>query len=266
MSIVLNGQKLDTPGLETVSWLDDPQVPKATDFNARTLWIRAIVMHTVHGKMGPLKPGIKPSTRAEAYAKYQAHTSRDVSWDYTLDTDGTIIVSNDPIKNFTWHATAVNPFTLGIEMVQDDDGSLYEGQIAVAVKFLDTLTRLLADFNHPIQRQVPDTSANTLSPSVRGTIARLVDAKKAESVVGIYGHRNQNSQKGPGDPNDYIFNALLKAGYKGFRLDQNEDLNFWKPIQTKYHLTSDGVPGRDTMNALKSDGYPHGLLVQRPGD
>ena len=107
MSIVLDGKKIETPGLETISWLDDPKVPKTTDVSARTQWIRAIVLHTVHGKVGKLLPGVKSSTRAESYAKYQANTSRDVSWDYTIDTDGTIIVSNDPMKHFTWQATSV---------------------------------------------------------------------------------------------------------------------------------------------------------------
>lgn len=267
MSIVLNGKKIATPGLETVSWLDDPKVPRATDLSPRTMWIRAIVMHTVHGKIGPLLPGGKPSTRAEAYAKYQANTSRDVSWDYTIDTDGTIVVSNDPILKFTWHANAVNPFTIGIELIQDDNGALYESQIVTTVRFLDTLTRLLTDYNHPIQRQIPITSSNTLSQAVRGTIPRIVDPEKAKSVVGIYGHRNQNSQKGAGDPNDYIFNYLLQASYKGFRLDQDEDLTFWKGIQAQYPgLTVDGVPGRNTWKALLNAGYPHGLITPRPGD
>jgi hypothetical protein len=260
----MNDQKLDTPGLETISWLDDPKVPRTTDTNPRTLWIRAIVMHTVHGKVGRLLPGIKPSTRAETYAKYQANTSRNVSWDYTIDTDGTIVVSNDPIRRFTWHATDVNPYTVGIEMVQDDNGDLYEGQIAATVKFLDFLTRTLADYNHPIQRQVPMTTAGN---PVKGIIARITDDAAAKSVVGIYGHRNQTSNRGPGDPGDYIFEALLKANYKGFNLDLKEDVLFWKDIQTHLGVVPvDGVPGRTTQKALLAKAYPHGLWVQRPGD
>ena len=58
MSIVINGKKIETPGLQTISWLDDPKVPKATDLNPREMWIRAIVLHTVHGKSGRLLPGL----------------------------------------------------------------------------------------------------------------------------------------------------------------------------------------------------------------
>ncbi len=265
MSIVLDGEKIATPGLETVSWLDDPKVPKTTDVNPRTQWLRAIVMHTVHGKVGKLLPGLsKPSTRAESYAKYQANTSRDVSWDYTIDTDGTIVVSNDPIKSFTWQATSVNPFTLGIELVQEDNGDLYEGQIAVAVQFLDLLTRELADRGHPIQRQVPMTMDGK---PVKGVIKRIANSETAKQVVGVYGHRNQTSNRGAGDPGDFIFDALLRAGYKGFNLDANDDVKFWKDIQTRLGLSpADGIPGRGTQQALIAAGYKHGLMVTRPGD
>lgn len=264
MSIVLSGRKVETHGLETVSWLDDPKVPRTTDTNPRTKWVRAIVMHTVHGKVGGVRPGnAPPSTRAESYAKYQANTTRDVSWDYTIDTDGTIIVSNDPLVWYTWQATAVNPWTIGIEMVQESNGDVWEGQIATAVKFLDFITRVLADMGHPIQRQVP---MNSVGKPVRGVIPRIENAESAKSVVGVYGHRNQTSNRGPGDPGDPIFEALLRAGYKGMNLDAQDDITFWKGVQHMLGLTEDGVPGPGTANALKARGYPHGLWVNRPGD
>lgn len=266
MSLILNGQKIATPGLETISWLDDPKVPQATDGNPRSLWIRAIVLHTVSGILGPLKPGMKPSNRAETYAQYQAKTTRDVSWDYTMDTDGTIIVSNDPIQRYTWHAGAVNPWTIGIEMVQDSDGSLYEGQMEVTVKFLDKLTKELADLPvpHPIQRQVPMTADGK---PVRGVIHRIQDQSLARNVVGVYGHRNQTKDRGPGDPGDHIFNYLMQAGYKGFNLDAGDDITFWKSMQTRLGLkTVDGIPGREMQKALRAAGDSHGLHVSRPGD
>lgn len=264
MSIVLNGQKIATPGLETISWLDDPKVPRATDTTPRTKWIRSIVMHTVSGKVGGVRPGkAPPSNRAESYAKYQANTSRDVSWDYTIDVDGTIVVSNDPMVAYTWQATSVNPWTIGIEMVQESNGDVWEEQIAVTVKFLDFLTKSLADLSHPIQRQVP---MDSLGKPVRGVIPRIVDASQAKSVVGIYGHRNQTTNRGAGDPGDPIFNALLLAGYKGFNLNNQDDITFWKGVQKMLGVTEDGVPGPGTATALKAKGYAHGLWVTRPGD
>lgn len=264
MSIVLDGQKVPTPELDSVCWMDDPAVPQATDFNTRKLWIRGIVLHTVHGKLGNVRPGNAPaSSRAESYAKYQARTARDVSWDYTIDTDGTIVASNDPIRRYTRHATSVNPWTLGIELVQEANGDLWEGQIAVTVKFLSLLTRELARRKHPIQRQIPvDSTGNP----VRGIIPRIVNPADAKSVVGIYGHRNQTTNRGPGDPGDHVFRALLMAGYHGFNYDVMEDIKFWKDIQKTLGVTSDGIPGPGTAAALKTKGHTHGLWVHQPGD
>jgi hypothetical protein len=263
MSIVLNGQRVETPGLITISWEDDPKVPQATDGYPRTQWIRAIVLHTVKGKSGRLLPGTKPSTRAFTYAQYQANTSRDVSWDYTIDTDGTIVVSNDPLKRACWHAGSVNRYTLGIELVQEENGDLYEGQIDATVRFLDRLTLELAERGHPIQRQVPMTSEGR---PVRGILKRFSDSEKAKGVVGILGHRNQTTNRGPGDPGDFIFEALLKANYKGFDFDAGDDLTFWRDIQTRLGVVADGVPGVSTQRALVAQGYKHGLWVSRPGD
>ena len=264
MSIVLNGQKIATPGLNTISWMDDPTILKTPHTNPRRMWVRAVVLHTVDGKEGGLRPGISPpSTRARTEANYQAHTTRDVSWDYTIDTDGTIIASNDPIESLTWQATSVNPWTLGIEMVQEPNGDLWEGQVDVTVRFLDLLTRELADRGHPIQRQVPMTADGK---PFRGVIARIADAESSKSVVGIYGHRNQTSNRGPGDPGDFIFKALLAAEYKGLSMDLSEDITFWKGVQHMLGLSEDGVPGVTTQQALLAHGHPHGLWCERPGD
>ena len=85
-------------------------------------------------------------------------------------------------------------------------------------------------------------------------------------MVGVYGHRNQTSNRGAGDPGDHIFEALLKAGYKGMNLDTQDDITFWKGVQNMLGFTEDGVPGPGAAAALKAQGYLHGLWVNRPGD
>lgn len=265
MSIILDGKQYETPGLDTISYADDPAVPQATDFQPRRERIKWIVIHTVHGKRCPvLRPGFsKPSKRAEQYAIYQANTSREVSWDFTIDTDGTIIQSNDPVRRYTWHAGAFNAFSLGIELVQDSDGTLYGGQMDVLVRFLDFLTRVLAGLGHPIQRQVPVTSEGTPVP---GVIPRLSKADTARQATGVVGHRNLTTNRGPGDPTDFPTLALLEAGYKGFNFGLREDVTFWKDVQTRLGISADGIPGTGTQQALLAAGYPHGLWVRRPGD
>ena len=282
--IILDGRVVPVPGADVHSYLDDPRIPRATDgYHVRRRpcgpkrdpndgpWIRAIVLHTVHGKRGgSLRNGLgPPSLRDLWYAKYQAQTPRDVSWDYTVDTDGSIAVSNDPLRNATWHAGGVNRLTIGIECVQESDGSLWSGQMTVLVSLLDVLTRELR-----IQRQCP--LANAANQGVFPRLHKVVSSPHLHeeagtdpggaTIVGIYGHRNQTIQRGIGDPQDWPFDALLDAGYEGFDMARGEDIAEWTRRQTALGIGADGVPGPQTVAALEAGGKPHGLWLQRPGD
>lgn len=206
MSLIIDGQRVETPGLETISWLDDPKVPRVTDGRRRVPQsARAIVLHTVHGKLGPLADKASvPSVRAERYARYQASTKREVSWHLTIDTDGTIVQSADVAAWTCWHATAVNGWTVGVELVQEADGTLYRPQLAAVVALCDLLCARLG-----IERRVP---ARAGVPIV-GVVPRLTGHDGPWS--GVMGHRHQTRNRGPGDPGDYVFQALLAAGYAG---------------------------------------------------
>ncbi len=214
MSLVFGGRAVESPGLETVSSLDDPRVPRATDFNDRALPVAAILLHTVKGTEGPLLPGARPSTRDLVYAAYQARTEREVSWDYTVDTDGSVAVSNDPVLRYTWHAGAgeVNRRSVGVESVQYDDGAQYEAQIAAEV----ALVELLCERLHVARR----TPVDARGQPFRG----LLDERLFR---GVYGHRNlwklkdgrRVTMRGPGDPGDHVFQALLRAGFEGVVVD-----------------------------------------------
>lgn len=210
MTIIIAGELVST-AFESVSWIDNPrEVPKATDGRARAKdAAKAIVLHTVHGKRGALKTGGKPSKRAESYARYQAATARDVSWHFTIDTDGTVVQSADPALWLCWHAGAVNGWTIGIELVQDADGTLYDATLASVVALCELLCASLA-----IPRRLP---VNASGKSAQGVIAALTGARGPWG--GVFGHRNQTHNRGPGDPGDQPFEALLRAGFEGARLD-----------------------------------------------
>ena len=265
MSIIINGNKLEIPGLATKSWLDQGSpkwLKEITDFNPRTRSVHFIVAHTHKGIPGKLLSGYgQPSSEAQALIRYQTNTDRAVSWDYTVDSDGTVYVQNDPIKKYSWQAGSVNSISLGFEMVQTPTGDLYEGQIEKTVLLIDALTAYLG-----IQRQIPWNLAKN-SPRV-GTCVRL-EQEKGENVVGIVGHRNITKDRGAGDPGDLIYLALKKAGYESFDLDSKDDINTWKTRQVALGIPladCDGIPLKKTVMALKASGKPFGMYVSRPVD
>lgn len=262
MSLILNAKKFDIPNLEVKSWLDGvPWIKEITDFNLRTLFVRLIIVHTHKGVKGKLLPGMGVgSGAASSLVRYQVNTERKVSWDYTIDSNGVVYCQNDPVKKYSWQAGSVNPLSFGIEIVQQENGDVYEGQIEKAVLLIDALTALLG-----IQRQICwDSTKNAPRANL---CQRLVDG--GSSVVGIAGHRNQSKDRGPGDPGDFIYLALQKAGYDCFDLNHGEDIDTWKGRQQALGMAAsdcDGVAGPKTVEKLKAAGYPRGLWVSRPVD
>lgn len=262
MSLIIAGKKVDVPGLKVLSWQDGIQwIKEVTDFSPRKKSVRLIICHTAKGVEGKLLPGVGPeSSTAKALVRYQTNTDRDVSWDYTIDFDGTIYCQNDPAKKATWQAGNVNGISLGFELVQTEDGDVYEVQIEKAVLLIDALTALLG-----IQRQIAWDKAGN-KPKV-GVCSRLESG--GADVVGIAGHRNQTKNRGAGDPGDHIYLALQKAGYECFDLNEEEDLKVWRERQKTLGFPAsdcDGVPGPKTVAALKAAGHKHGMYVFRPID
>lgn len=253
--------------------------------------IRSICLHTNRGMTGPVilaTEKVAPKTilgKAVALAKYQSTSKRVAGWDYTVDYDGTVAVSNDPFKFATYHAGTVNDFSVGIEMVQQTDkpNAIYEATIESTVLLVDVLTFFLG-----IQRQIicydgfEGKPLNAKSPWFESVIPDRLQSpydktnKKGkpptgQDVYGIYGHRNVTLNKGAGDPGNHIFDALEKAGYEVFNAKELEDLSTWKKRQKdKLGFNAaqcDGLPGIATRQAIIDKGISDtGLWVKRPID
>lgn len=272
MSIIFDGKKEEVPGLVTLSFLDDKKkVPEATDGVSRTRWVRGIVIHTTSGARGKIFPGKGPDTGKDTLlARYQANTMRVVSWDYTVDNDGSVAVSNDPYKRSCFHAGPVNIHTVGIEMAQNKDREygLWEFQLDQTVLLVDYLTYRLG-----IQRCIAWDKAKNIpmQKTVDGRLRQMVPkTKTGGDVVGVYGHRNVTPTKPWGDPGDRIYEKFRAAGYELFDLRMNEDLITWKKRQMETLMMpesqADGVAGPQTRVALQALGYKHGQWVHRPID
>lgn len=266
MSIILNEQKFEIPGVKTISWKDSEGaalgLKEVSHKSPRKTWLRGIVCHTIHGKLGSLLDGLGPNTDIDLVnAKYQVNTTREVSWDFTEDMNGDWLIQNDPLKFYTWQASQVNGYTCGFEMVQQNNGDLYKGQIAKAVEFIDFLTAKLG-----IQRQIPWDVKN--DKPFRGTVARIAGPNAGKDVVAVYCHYHQTVNRGFGDPGPWLQTALKEAGYETYAFD-GDDKEVWKVRQRALGIPEsecDGIPGPATVRALAASGKKHGMFVQRPID
>lgn len=259
--IIINKIQYTIPDLNTLSWKDNISwIKYITDKSPRTKPIKNIVLHTNEGLNSQLATGIGPNSRIdEALARYQINSEREVSWDYTVDLNGDVICQNDPVIDYSWQAGSINPNSLGIEMVQQNKEGiryLYEEQLKKVVLLIDFLTAALG-----IQRQIAwDKIKNK---PVLTQISRIINFK---DFIGVTGHVQWTKDRGKGDPGEHIFIALKEAGYECFDLSLKEDQETWKQRQNNLGIESDGIPGKKTVDALKSKGYKNGMWVSRPID
>jgi peptidoglycan hydrolase-like protein with peptidoglycan-binding domain len=254
--LVIGGALELVPGLTCSSWHDDPALrlkigEDGAPRHAGT-WIRAVVLHTTRGIPGgkdqrPQKvlPGLGPARgTARATNQWWSTNGTCAGAHIVVDFDGSVSCLADLRNEMTYHATSVNPHTIGIEIAQGSDAELWEGQLDAVVRLVDWLTLRLG-----IQRQIPDR--------YRGPLARL--RAGGRDVCGIYGHRDQSAQRGAGDPGDAVFERLRTAGYEAFHLDVAEDLDTWKRRQGSLGLRADGLPGPATCAALGAFQAARGL-------
>jgi hypothetical protein len=275
MSLVINGQKIEVPGLVTKSWLDPngpPKNVKCNTYNDRK--VSGIVLHTVHGDLPntiELNPDGTPAVSTDehgalAYATYwHKKEAKNASATLVVAADGAVLCLNDILDEVSWHACGANNFTIGIEMYQTNHGTVYKATYDATIKLLNFLTEYLR-----IQRQVSAVLVNGKRVPVKGVVPRLNQDGHGPAGVdfyGIWGHRNNTSNRGPGDPGDVIFQLLLDAGYEGFDLNANEDRHVWEARQKALGVpeaSADGIPGKKTCDLLERNGHPHGIWVKIP--
>lgn len=213
-SLIVAGQRIPVPGIvDGATWLDDRhRAPPVTDGKPRTAdRVTGIVIHTSRGVRGHVRPGALPSSRAELLALYQSRTTRAVSWHITIDTDGTTIQQADAALWMCWHASHANGWSVGIECVQQpDSGDLYEAQVAALVAVVEALCRALK-----IPRRTPVGADGKPWPGLIAEHREASEGGRQQPFAGVLGHRALTDHRGPGDPGDDVFAALLAAGFEG---------------------------------------------------
>jgi hypothetical protein len=210
--LIISGSRWPVPGIEVVTWLDDPKrAPPTRKVTAPRKPPTAIVLHTSRGVVGGVREGSRVSTQAETLARYQASTTRQVSWDITIDTDGTVIQSNDFGLAYSWHASSANGWTIGIECVQHpDSGDLWATQLGSLVCVCEVICTALF-----IPRTVPVGAHGGPYSGVVKAWQEKGEGGQGKRFAGLVGHRNLTRNRGPGDPGDAVFETLLKGGFSG---------------------------------------------------
>jgi hypothetical protein len=282
--IILGGKEHEVPGVTTLSWRDDPKrVPRITKVTPRTRRLRSIILHTTKGKRCPIVlAGASARSSAFAEARYQMRPVKRLpsgkvigaaSFDCVIGQDGVALWQNDPVTAFSWHAMQVNAVSLGIELCQDLDGTMYRATLDSACRLVAFLCEQLG-----IQKQLPWEPA--ADRPYAGRIERLDPGFNGSSCIGVFGHRNvwihpnENAStlvaaRGFGDPGDDVFRQLASE-YRferhAFHGKDPQDLRVWRGRQKAIGFEGidvDGIPGPKTTARLKELSYPRGIWMDK---
>lgn len=273
--LIIGGKEVQVPGVSIRNFKDEPQLALrvgrsdgANDGGTRTQPVTLVVLHTTKGIPGGsdkreqvIKPGFGPDTKAEDRTVTYWSTDPTPSGAHLVfDHDGSVACLADLLNTCTFHAGQyeVNLRSVGIEIYQGSNAEMYEGQLDVVRKVVDAITSFFG-----IQRQIPDYYRNNTPVPRLKTLG-------GRDLVGVVGHRDVSDQRGKGDPGDAIMEVLAKSGYERFDFFTEKDKAAWMSRQAnlasrlKRPLSIDGIPGPQTVTALKDLGYQDGLWATPP--
>jgi hypothetical protein len=270
--VMIDGKAVEIAKMDVQNFVDNPKLKLAADdVRPRTAkeqeWIHLIVVHTTGGIPGGkdlrpqvIKPGFGPSSGGgERVVGTWTHDSeRHGGAHLIVDFDGRVYCCADLVTEAAYHATRANGCSVGIEVVQGKDAVLYQSQINMTARLV---LWLCANMPTPIQAQIP--THYKYKP-----IARFVESQALavplKDVVGVVGHRDLTADRGEGDPGNAIMDALASAGCERLDFEAGEDLAVWKKRQADLGIADpDGVPGHETVKALRATRHPDGLWLLR---
>ncbi len=278
--LVIDGARVPVPGVVVENWHDNPSHRLRIPNDGRVRphkRVCGIVIHSTHGVPGGsdqrpqrVLAGAGPAGNgAENNVAYWSRTAANTGAHLLIDFDGQVICTADLLLEEAYHATSVNPVTVGIELVQgltsvattaEPKGYafFYAKQLEVLVRVVDVITAALG-----IQRQIQSPYHGSARPALR-----LV--RGGADCCGVYMHRDQTGNRGRGDAGDCVLDAFLAADYEPVDFANGTDLDLWKVRQAAMNslgatLTVDGIPGAATAKAVALyHDREHGMWVVRP--
>lgn len=266
--LLIDGVEVAVPGVNVVHFMEDASLRlRPEDGRPRkTHRVHVITLHTGIGdEPQVVLAGAGPPGLARRMIRgWGAEADHQAGAHLVIDADGTVYQLADLLRTVSFHARSLNEVSIGIELAQTHQLEVWQQTIDTCVLLDDAITLRLG-----IQRQLQWPYLGEAKP-----VARLSGggALPGMEYVGICGHRDQTTARGPGDPGDAVMRAHLLAGYEGWDFERGEDIQRWSVRQRMANsrgaiLTIDGIPGAATVAALrKYMQRPSGLWVLRPGD
>lgn len=235
------------------------------DYRVRnTAWIRQLIIHTTGGHWPqPVRLGAGPRGHAEQIAEMWSGRDRGggervhSAAPLVVDFDGSVACLGDLAYCAAYHAEGSNPWSVGIEMSTLPDGSIYQATLTATARLVD----FLCWPTFQIPRQIPRGPYRGV-PLKRMELGTGAARKQlgGPNVVGVLGHRDNSSERGRGDPGDWIWTELAALGFEALDYAGAEDLELGQRRQAALvargeNLQVDGIVGPASLSAMQRHGF-----------
>lgn len=241
------------------------------DFTSRSTWVRQVIVHSTGGLwpaggqviLAGAGPGGEGPRYADIWQSDPAHSAAHL----VVDSAGVVVCLADIALVTAYHAEASNSWSVGIEMVQGKDGSLRQVQIEATARLAAAGCDAIGI---PFQVHI-----GTYRGEPIGRMETIAAGRRRQlggpDCVGVFGHRDQTSARGRGDPGDAIYAALVAAGAEPIDYGAGQDLELGRARQRTLvamgeQLTVDGMVGPASLAAARRRGFARwrDVMGERP--
>ena len=194
--MIVNDIDLPTPFAVTKL----PDIPKQG--TSRRKAVSHVVLHTTGGypdSKHPTPQRIRSEVaearhcQAQSVHAYWSRTDRIGAAHLLVDADGAVYQVADLSTRAMYHCVGYNQVSIGVEVVQQSDSSLFAAQLSSVVELCEWLALRFA---------LP-----------RSVAMPYIGVRDVVDGVGVLGHRDLSSNRGSGDPGDFVMGALVDAGW-----------------------------------------------------
>lgn len=214
----------------------------------------------------PVIAGAGPGGHAREILEMWRRDPRSSAAHAVVDLDGTVYCAADFQLHEAYHAQAINPRSIGIEMCTRPDGGIHQATLTATVDLIAALTcsgrQGSGLFPIPFQHRAGPYNGQPLRRLQVGGVQ-----SEGRDVCGVIGHRDQTGARGQGDPGDELMLELQLAGSEAVDYDGGQDLELARQRQRRLNeltaathpgnqlLAIDGICGPASIAAMRLHGY-----------
>lgn len=259
--LLIAGRTVPVPGLNVIPPAPDGPAWASLepgDYRLRqTSWVRQVVLHTTKGIWPqPIIPAPGLPGRAQAVADFWRRDPTHSAAHLVIDLDGSVACLCDLAYVAAYHAEMSNDWSVGIELYQLAGGGIHQATLNAAAVLVPAVCDALGI---PFQVHGGEYRGRPLP-----RMEQMRDGARHQlggpDCVGVFGHRDNTSNRGRGDPGDAVYTALIAAGAEPLDYSTGEDLRVGAARQTWLvqhgaKLTIDGKVGPQSLAAARRKGY-----------